>query len=408
MKEFPAWEIHMLTRHIKDVMEHDPLLQDIWVRGEISNYKLHSSGHAYFSMKDEFAQLRCVMFKSKAGRVDFLPKNGDMILARGSISVYERDGSYQFYVEEMRASGVGDLHQAFEELKRKLDAEGLFNVKFKKSLPYLPKRIGIVTSPTGAAIRDIISVTRRRYENMTLTVIPVRVQGEDAPGEIAEAIQRLNSFEDVDVIIVGRGGGSFEELNAFNQEIVARSIFASSIPVVSAIGHETDFTIADFVADVRAPTPSAAAEIVVPDKRELLRNLSTAKTRMEYLLKRKLRVEKSRFEQVLKRPVLSRPLSIVQQHILDVDRINKSLYKSINNKMTIEKEKFISITTKLNMLSPLHTLGRGFAICEDFMTGEPIQRIDSVRPEQVIKTSLKDGSFISCVTKIMQEDTEYE
>ncbi len=404
MKEFPAWEIHLLTRHIKSQLENDPLLQNIWVRGEISNFKLHSSGHAYFSMKDEFSAIRCVMFRSRACTLDFLPKNGDKVLALGSISVYERDGAYQFYVDELRAAGIGDLHIAFEQLKKKLDEEGLFRVEIKKTLPFLPRKVGIVTSATGAAVRDIISVIRRRFENMPILLVPVRVQGEEAPCEIAAAMDYLNSRDDVDVIILGRGGGSFEELNAFNTEIVARSIAASQVPVISAVGHETDFTIADFVADLRAPTPSAAAEIVVPDKSELKRQLYTLEARVKYLLVRKHELSKERLSRILSRPVMVKPKIPVQQRYQDVDVLMRSSVQQMTTYLRLDSEKFRNLVQKLHTLSPLNILGRGYALCTDAETSLPIRSIEGISVDKYVNVRLSDGEFLSIVKEIRQEE----
>jgi exodeoxyribonuclease VII large subunit len=408
MKEFPAWEIHLLTRHIKRQLENDSLLQNIWIRGEISNYKRHSSGHVYFSLKDEFSAIRCVMFRSRSNAMDFSPKNGDKVLALGSVSVYERDGTYQFYVDEMRLAGVGDLHIAFELLKKKLEEEGLFRPEVKKPLPFLPRKVGVVTSATGAAVRDIISVMRRRFENTPVLIVPVRVQGDEAPSEIAAALDYLNSRDDVDVIIVGRGGGSFEELNAFNAEIVARSIYASLVPVVSAVGHETDFTIADFVADLRAPTPSAAAELVVPDKSELKRQLYSQEARVKYLLVRKHEISKERLIRVLSRPVMKKPQASVQQRYQDVDILMRETMNRMNGHLRLDFERFRSLTQKLQTLSPLNILSRGYALCTDINTSAPIRSLESVTIDQRVNVRLTDGEFISIVKEVRQEELRNE
>jgi exodeoxyribonuclease VII large subunit len=404
MKEFPAWEIHLLTRHIKSLLENDTLLQGIWVRGEVSNYKRHSSGHVYFSLKDEFSAIRCVMFRSRAGNLSFTPKNGDKVLAQGSVSVYERDGTYQFYVDEMRADGVGDLHSAFEMLKKRLEEEGLFAEELKRPLPFLPRRVGVVTSASGAAVRDIITVMRRRFENVPVLVVPVRVQGDEAPAEIAAALDYLNARDDVDVIIVGRGGGSFEELNAFNAEIVARSISRSEVPIVSAVGHETDFTIADFVADVRAPTPSAAAEIVVPDKSELKKQLYSMEARVKYLLGRKREIAAERLSRIISRPVIRRPKAALQQQLQNVDVLSRSAAGGMNNRLRLDKEKFRSLSQKLHTLSPLNILGRGYALCTDTMTGTPIRSVQTLNSEQEVDVRLADGEFTSIVKDVRQEE----
>jgi len=404
MKEFPAWEIHILTSYIKKLIESDHSLQNIWVRGEVSNFKKHSSGHMYFSLKDELSSIRCVMFRSRAGALRFSPKNGDRVLIRGSISVYERDGSYQLYVDEMQSDGVGDLHHAYELLKKRLESEGLFDQGRKLSLPFLPQTIGVVTSPTGAAIRDIISVLRRRFENISIILAPVRVQGGEAPEEIAKAIRDFNALGKADVIIVGRGGGSFEELNAFNSEIVARSIFDSSIPIISAVGHETDFTIADFVSDMRAPTPSAAAEIVVPDKRELMKSLSATQSRFTYLLRRKHEVELKRLGHLSSRPVISKPKSTINQNYQDVDVLLRRGSKQILNLLGLKKERFRTVASLLNSLSPLRILERGYSLCTEPNTNMPIRSIQVVKQNMKVKVTLYDGMFIGCVEQISRED----
>lgn len=356
--------VRELTQHIKNIIDQDYLLANVWVKGEISNFKAAASGHFYFTLKDNDSTLKAVMFRSRSRSVVFTPANGMAVTARGYVSVYERDGTYQFYAEEIAPDGAGALHLAFEQLKERLQAEGLFDPKYKKALPLLPRTIGLVTSPTGAAVRDMVEIIRRRWPGLKLVLVPVLVQGESAPPDIARGITMLNEWGGIDLIIAGRGGGSLEELWAFNTEIVARSIYESEIPVISAVGHETDFTIADFVADARAATPSAAAEMAVPDKREMDRYIQTLNSRLYSALREKAAGYRQRLNSCLGGRVFTRPADVIcgtRQQSLDFlnHRLNQGMVS-----MTGSGEKHLAILAgQLQALSPLATLARGYSIC---------------------------------------------
>lgn len=356
--------VRELTQHIKNIIDKDYLLANVWVKGEISNFKAASSGHFYFTLKDSASTLKVVMFRSKSRSLAFRPDNGMAVIVRGYISVYERDGTYQFYAGEIQPDGTGALHLAFEQLKERLQAEGLFDPKHKKKLPLLPRRIGIVTSPTGAAVRDMVEIVRRRWSGLQIILVPVLVQGESAPPEIARGIRLLNKWGGVDLIITGRGGGSLEELWAFNTEIVARSIYSSNIPVISAVGHETDYTIADFVADARAATPSAAAEMAVPDKRDMDRYIKALNSRLYSAVNEKATGYRQRLNACLAGRVFTRPVDVIcgtRQQTLDF--INHRLKQGITGLTGREEKRLAVLAGRLQALSPLATLARGYSIC---------------------------------------------
>jgi exodeoxyribonuclease VII large subunit len=317
-----------ITRYIKDTLEFDEVLQNVWVRGELSNFVHHSRGHMYFTVKDEESKIKGVMFAGYNRYLKFIPQNGTRVLIRGSISVYERDGQYQLYVKEMQPDGIGSLYMAYEQLKAKLEVEGLFDVRYKKPLPLYPSRVGVITSPTGAAVRDIITTIRRRYPAAHILLYPVAVQGEHAVPSICRALDAMNTRQDVDVLIVGRGGGSIEELWAFNEEEVARRIFHSRIPVISAVGHETDFTIADFVADVRAATPTAAAELAVPHIGELKHRLEGLANRLVMSLRHKVTGLRERLTRLQRSYVLRQPERYVMQYEQQLDRLQERLVRA--------------------------------------------------------------------------------
>ncbi|MDA8233499.1 MAG: exodeoxyribonuclease VII large subunit [Clostridia bacterium] len=382
--------VKQLTLHIKKLLESDWRLHNVWVKGEISNFKDHSSGHLYLTLKDEASAIKGVMFRSKASSLAFRPENGMRVLARGYVGLYERDGQYQLYIEEMQPDGIGALHIAFEQLKKGLEAEGLFEQQHKQPLPMLPRRIGIVTSPTGAAVRDILQIIRRRFPGLHLILAPVLVQGEKAPEEIARAIRELNDRDLVDVIIVGRGGGSLEELWAFNTEVVARSIFTSRIPVVSAVGHETDYTIADFVADLRAPTPSAAAELVVPDRLELLRYLGSLEQRLELAVKGRLGRLEQRVAFYANHPLFNRPKDRIYQLQQQVDNLMRYLQYQVQQNTEKKGRGFSVLLSRLEALSPLQTLQRGYAIaCSQ--DGRVITGTQQVSLGEDIEVIVSDG-----------------
>lgn len=393
-----------INNYIKQVVSNDVILSDLFIKGEISNFKHHYSGHMYFTLKDENSILKCVMFKANAAALRFIPENGMKVIIRGYISVFERDGQYQLYAGDMQPDGLGALHLAFEQLKNKLEKEGLFNPEIKKPLPMLPKSIGIVTSSTGSVIRDIINVAGRRNKNIKLVLFPVAVQGTQAAGQIAAAISKLNEMKQVDVIIVARGGGSLEELWAFNEEIVARSIFASSIPVVSAVGHETDYTISDFASDVRAPTPSAAAELVVPDLEILLYKLKSYNARMNSALTKKLDDCNSRLSKIRTRPIFRQPYDALYHKRLMLDNYLKHLIKNIEMINKDKKSQFCLLAGKLDTLSPLKILQRGYSVSRS-NTGQTIKSISQVTAGDSIIVEIKDG-IIDCNVIAVREDNK--
>lgn len=379
-----------INNYIKQLVSNDGILSGLSVRGEISNFKHHYTGHMYFTIKDENSVLKCIMFKSQASMLKFAPQNGEKVIVSGYISVFERDGQYQLYASDMQPDGLGALHLAYEQLKNKLQKEGLFDSASKKKIPLLPKSIGVVTSSTGAVIRDIINVTYRRHSNMKIILYPVAVQGAGAAGQIAAAIRKLNELNQVDVIIVARGGGSLEELWAFNEEIVARSIFASKIPVISAVGHETDFTICDFVSDLRAPTPSAAAELAVPDVDVLLYKLQNYNMRMKNTLVKKLTMCRTQLQKANSRHVFRQPYDKVNQYRLKLDNEMKHLFK--NNEMLLKdkKSQFGMLAGKLDALSPLKILERGYSVVRN-PQGNIVNKLEQVHIGDNLEISLKNG-----------------
>ncbi len=396
--------VHELTRHIKDLMENDRILTNFWVKGEISNHRAAGSGHLYFTLKDGAGCIRSVMFRSRAERLLFVPENGMAVRIRGFVSVYERDGAYQLYVEEMEPDGVGALFKAFEQLKEKLQREGLFDPARKKSIPRLPGCIGIVTSPSGAAVRDMVEIIKRRWPGAGIVIAPVTVQGETAPAEISGGISMLNRLGGVDVIIAGRGGGSLEELWAFNTERVARSIAASSVPVISAVGHETDFTIADMVADLRAPTPSAAAELVVPVKSDVVRAIEICRHRMIKAMGNHLENSRHRLEKYLGSPVFKRPVEkICGPRSLALDSHARDLNKSIKEMLVSRKADVAGLVGKLNALSPLATLARGYSVCLMENNGGIVRDAKTLKAGDRVRVNLHTGGA-SCEVKEIVEN----
>lgn len=391
--------VRELTQHIKNMIERDQLLANVWVKGEISNFKAASSGHFYFTLKDSASTLKVVMFRSKSRSLVFRPDNGMAVTVRGYVTVYERDGTYQLYAGEIEPDGTGALHLAFEQLKERLQGEGLFDPKHKKTLPLLPRRIGLVTSPTGAAVRDMVEIIRRRWTGLEIILVPVLVQGEGAPPDIARGIQLLNKWGAVDIIITGRGGGSLEELWAFNTEIVARSIYNSKIPVISAVGHETDYTIADFVADARAATPSAAAEMAVPDKREMSRYLQALNSRLYSALNEKTAGNRQRLNACLAGRVFTRPVDVIcgtRQQSLDF--LNHRLSQGITNLAAREEKRLAVLAGRLQALSPLATLARGYSICTTPDGKHVISEAGSVEIGEKLAVRLQKG-ILDCIVE---------
>jgi exodeoxyribonuclease VII large subunit len=379
--------------YIKGLFDSDVVLQDVWVEGEVSNSSRSVTGHVYFTLKDEASSLSCVMWRSYAERQVYLPKDGEAAVAHGRISVYEARGTYQLYVDAIQPIGIGILYLRFEELKRRLEAEGLFAIERKRPLPPFPKRLGVVTSPTGAAIRDILHVLGRRYPLTEVIISPTLVQGEEAPSQIVEAIKALNAYTDVDAIIVARGGGTLEELWAFNDEGVARAIYESNVPVISGIGHETDFTIADFVADVRAPTPSAAAEVAVPDRGELRRKVSLYESRLTQLLEARVEELLSRLKSVQKALLRLSPEARINAYRQRIDELMHQAASISLHRLKIERERLRGITLQLESLSPFATLERGYSITRHLGTGEIIRSVAQVEDGDRIEVMVGDGNF---------------
>jgi len=372
----------------------------IWVEGEISNFILHSSGHIYFSLRDAGSTLKCAFFKHANQRLKFKPKDGMKVIALGSVSVYEARGDYQLIVEEVEPKGIGALQLQFQQLKEKLGKEGLFDEKYKVPLPFLPTRIGVVTSPTGAAIQDILNIARRRFANIEIIINPVKVQGADARCEIAAAIKQFNELKNIDVMIVGRGGGSLEDLWPFNEEVVARAIFASKIPVISAVGHEVDYTISDFVADFRAPTPSAAAELVIPRKEDLADLISTALERLNNAIFDSLGLLKERLDNLKESYILRRPLNYIVQRQQHIDDLRKDISIGVSHIVDMSGEKLNRIISKLEALSPVSILKRGYSITTKLPEGVIVKEAVSLKSGDYVETRLGQGKFKSRVEEI--------
>jgi exodeoxyribonuclease VII large subunit len=396
-----VYTVTELTRYIRVVLEDT--FPSIWVEGEISNFTKHSSGHMYFSLKDEQSVLSCVLFKNINKDIKFKIDNGLKVVCLGRISVYNKRGQYQLYVDKMEPKGLGELQLAFEQLKERLRKEGLFDESHKKAIPYLPYRIGIITSPTGAAIRDILRVTRQRFQNIDLIINPVRVQGKGAELEIARAIEDFNKFKDIDVIIVGRGGGSLEDLWAFNEEIVARAIYNSYIPIISAVGHEVDWTIADFAADLRAPTPSAAAERVIPKKEDLSSGIENAVSRLKNALLGNIDMLDMKLRRLSESYVFKQPLNMVMQYEQRVDDLMKGMRLATGHIIEINEGAFGSLLGKLNSLSPLGVLERGYSITIKLPERRVVKDTKGLRGQDRIRTRLRRGAFVSKIERIEEE-----
>ena len=391
-----VYSVSQVNKLIKSLIEDERRFANIQVRGEISNFKRYSSGHCYFTLKDAGGVLKAVMFKFAARTLRFEPQNGDTVIAVGRISVYERDGVYQLYTDLLIPEGTGDLMLAFEQLKQKLMAEGLFDESRKKALPVNPKTVGIITSPSGAAVRDLITVSRRRNSGIKLLLYPVRVQGKEAPGEIAHAIEFMNRNKLAEVLIVGRGGGSIEELWAFNEEQTVRAIAASEIPVVSAVGHETDFTLADFVADKRAATPSQAAEIVVADANAYINYVLELEKRCKNIMLKRLTTAETTLERLQSSWALASPQRLLENRMQRYDFAAAKLKQNFSAALTDRQHKCGVLAAKLDALSPLTVLARGYSVTEN-VDGKVIRSIDEVRWGDEITTQVGDGNIISVV-----------
>ena len=380
-----------LNRYMKDKVADDEYLKSVFVRGEISNFKHHYTGHMYFTLKDENSLIKCIMFKSSTLTLNFVPKDGMKVNVLGSVAVFERDGVYQIYCKAMQEDGVGDLYAKFKELKDKLEKEGLFDAEHKKKIPMMPKVIGVLTSNTGAVIRDIINVSTRRNPNCYIRLYPVPVQGPGAAEKIVDAIRFMNEHKLADVLIVARGGGSLEDLWPFNEEIVARAIYDSELPVISAVGHETDCTIADFVADLRAPTPSAAAELAVTDIFDLQDRINLYQRRLQLLLRKKVEVLRLRYDKCMKSRCFTEPSYLFQDRYLKLDSFVKNLEKAINLKMKDYKLKTVEKITKLDAMSPLKTLARGYTVVEK--DDKLVKSVKDLKKDDIINVRLNDGKI---------------
>ena len=387
--KYNAVTVTQLNKYLKDRFDEDENLNAILVKGEISNFKNHYTGHLYFTLKDENSLIKCIMFKSYAEKLNFKPKDGMKVMVFGTVSVFERDGVYQIYAKSMMEDGMGDLHEQFEQLKAKLEKEGLFEQSHKKAIPVYPKIIGVLTSQTGAVIRDIINVSTRRNPNVYIRLLPVPVQGLGAAEQIADKIKIMNEKKLADVLIIGRGGGSLEDLWPFNEEIVARAIYNSEIPIISAVGHETDFTIADFVADLRAPTPSAAAELAVPDIFEVKQKIINYQNRSKLALKKKIEIMKLRFEKVMKSKVFTDPKRKIMDNSIILDDYMKRLENAIKEIKTEKKNKYIELVTKLDAISPLKTLIRGYSLTEK--DGKIIKKASQINKGDIVTIKFSDG-----------------
>ena len=393
--------VSQINFFIKSLIEGDGRMRDIYARGEISNFTDHyRSGHLYFSLKDEKSVLKAVMFSSAARRLRFCPKEGMRVIVRGRVAVYEPGGQYQFYVEEMQPDGVGALSLAFEQLKEKLAAEGLFAEEHKRPIPPFPARIGVITSPTGAAVQDIRNILSRRWPAAEIVFCPVLVQGEDAAAQLTAAVKLMNAQKAADVIIIGRGGGSAEDLAAFNDETLARAVFASKIPVISAVGHETDFTICDFVADLRAPTPSAAAELAVPEQTEQLYYIKALQSQCLDILTAIVENEEDKLEFIKKRLEYSHPLTKIQKQEQILDIVSQRIYDKIREKVALKESELISLKSKLGALSPEGVLSRGYAIV--YKDGSAVSSVKAVKEGEKLKLRFLDGEIEVSVTDIKE------
>lgn len=389
--------ITQLNKYIKSIIEKDVHLSDISVKGELSNFKQHSSGHCYMTLKDETSTIRAVMFKGSADKLRFMPENGMKVIVQGKISVYERDGQYQMYITYMMPDGIGDLHIAYEQLKEKLEKEGLFLENRKKSIPKFPKAVGVITSPTGAAVRDVVNVITRRYQLAEIIICPVLVQGDSAAPQIANAIEYMNNSNMCDVLIVGRGGGSIEELWAFNEEIVARAISNSAIPVISAVGHETDFTIADFVSDLRAPTPSAAAELAVPSTLELTAGINKNHGRMLFALKKNIEAKRA----ILSRFSVKNPINVIENNRIRIDNAVKHLTSAKTAVLESKSKKIAVLAARLNAMSPLGVLSRGYSVAQN--EKGVVRSTKDVSIGANLSVKLTDGTLDCIVNSINKE-----
>lgn len=391
IQEAKILSVTKLNEYVKLLVEGNPILSRVFVRGEISNLTRHASGHLYFSLKEEGARVAAVMFRAQAEKLTFRPENGMTVIVQGRVSVYTRDGAYQVYVNAIEPDGIGALAIAFEQCKRRLQAEGLFDEALKKPLPKIPLSIGVITSPTGAAIRDILQVTKRRFPLAEIVLYPALVQGEGAEGDLVNGIRYFSDSKRVDVVIIGRGGGSIEDLWAFNSEKLAREIRRSSIPVISAVGHETDFTICDFVSDKRAPTPSAAAELATPDSTELLRKFENVTARMSTLLASRIKGLRASLEALSERPVLTDPMRYIEERRMAVIALTEELSRAQGDLLREHRYRLMRLASVLEAVSPLKVMTKGYAaVLSD--EGRPLCSVKEIRRDQALSLRMADGT----------------
>lgn len=408
MKNTGVVTVSQLNYYIKSILDGDGILQDVFVKGEISNFTDHyKSGHFYLSLKDEKSCIKAMMFSSAAQRVKFRPEDGMNVIVRGRISCYEATGQYQLYIEDMQPDGLGALNLAFEQLKSKLFNEGLFNEENKKILPKYPRKVGVITSPTGAAIQDIKNILSRRYPIAQVVICPVQVQGEEAPQQMIDALRRFNDVNAADVIIIGRGGGSAEDLWAFNDEGLARAIFESKIPIISAVGHETDFTICDFVADLRAPTPSAGAELAVPDYEDILSLIKSYRYSINASVRTKFDSEKYRLETLLKSHTFKFPYGIIDERKASLDFLINRIESCFSRKISDKKKDFAIVAEKLNMLNPTNVLIRGYSIVTN-EKGKIVKSVKNLNKEKNINIIMQDGNIVCKIIDARSSKDEKE
>ena len=395
-----AITVSELNKYIKNLVDKDEYLNYVYVKGEISNFKHHYTGHMYFTLKDEESLIKCVMFKSSTSTLNFVPKDGMKVLVFGTVAVYEAGGVYQIYCKAMQEDGIGDLYKQYEELKSKLEKEGLFDEEHKKKIPLMPKTIGVLTSKTGAVIRDIINVSSRRNPNVNIKLYPIPVQGKGAELKIADAIKFMDEQKQADVIILARGGGSIEDLWPFNEEIVARAIYEAETPIISAVGHETDFTIADFVADLRAPTPSAAAELAQADVDELKEKIESYKKRCKHSLTKKVELMRLKYEKLMSSRVFTDPTKRINEYYITIDMKVKQMKNYIQNKLQKLKNIEQNLVVKLDAMSPLKTLARGYTVTEN--NKGIVKSVSQIKPDDEIQVKLQDGKITAKVEMIME------
>lgn len=382
--------VSALNNYVKKMIDSDFILSNLNIKGEISNFKMHSSGHLYFSLKDEGSKINCIMFKTNAVNLNFLPKDGESVVVKGRVSVYEKDGAYQLYCTEMKQEGIGQLYVAFQELKNKLEKQGLFDISHKRPIPKHPDKIGIITSPTGAAVRDIINVSRRRNKAVELVLYPALVQGENASEDIIKGLSILNGMKDIDIIILARGGGSIEELWAFNNEKLAYAVYNSKKPVITGVGHETDFTIVDFVSDMRAPTPSAAAEIAVPSLKVLSDTIEGYKRHLNITMANNLRDINNKISMLNKTIETHSPMNYIANQYNHIDNLQNRLLFSINSKLKLKKEKLSKVNAVIDAHNPLKVLNKGYALLQE-TSGKLITEMEQLKNNEEVHITIKEG-----------------